>query len=83
MQSNPNFHNDNHKVIKIFNHWCAYNGCNREGRHRLKLIFINKLGYFCHDHYVNLELNGLIDKESSSQPSISIKPVRKDLTEEQ
>jgi len=73
MQSNSNFFdNNNYKVIKIFNRSCAFNGCNRKGKYYLKIIFIKKSGYFCHAHYVDLELNGLIDMESSLQTSMSI-----------
>ena len=76
------FDSDNHKEIKIFNHSCAYNGCNRKGIYYSKIIYVNKSAFFCQEHYDDLDLNGLIVKESESQILRSSKPVDNDLIKE-
>ena len=84
MRSTKSYHSDsdNRKEINIFNPPCAYNGCNRKGTYYSKIIYVNKSAFFCQEHYSDMDLNGLIVKESESQILRSSKPVDNDLIKE-
>jgi hypothetical protein len=50
---------------------CAGRGCQNIGVHNLKIIFLNKSGWFCDDCRNGLILDKLIDGNSQSSSSIT------------
>jgi hypothetical protein len=48
---------------------CASNDCTRGARYQLKIIYVNKLGWFCEQCKEDLERSGLIIKEDATLAS--------------
>ena len=40
---------------------CASKGCNKKGRHHLRILFLNRVGYFCDSCKISLLEDNLVE----------------------
>jgi len=38
---------------------CCRKGCDEAGIHKMNILYLNKIGYFCHSHKLEMEKSGL------------------------
>jgi hypothetical protein len=52
------------KVIghKFQDYECASKDCNKKGRHHLRVLFLNKKGYFCDSCRISLLKDNLVEE---------------------
>jgi hypothetical protein len=47
---------------KFEEHKCASKGCNKKGRHHLRVLYLNKDGYFCDSCKISLLEGNLVEE---------------------
>jgi hypothetical protein len=47
---------------KFQNNQCASNGCKNQGSHNLRVLFLNKVGYFCESCKIGLLEDKLVEE---------------------
>ena len=52
---------------KFQDNQCACKGCNKQGRHYLKVLYVNKFGWFCDSCRDSLVSNRLIMEDDTPQ----------------
>jgi hypothetical protein len=56
---------------------CAGKGCEKVGIHCLKIVFLNKIGWFCDDCKNDLLFEKLVDESQQSDPTTTSQSLAK------